>query len=192
MIKRTVHLAAPAIGDEEWYALKDVLESGWLTQGPKVAELERRFAKRHGVGHAVAVSSCTAGLHVALVALGIGPGDEVIVPAFTWVATANAVLQCGAKPVFVDIDCQTFNLDPARIAAKLSPQTKAIVPVHLFGLCADIDAVRASVPSHVRIVEDAACAAGAAYRGRPAGDSGTSRCFRFIPASRSRRAKAGC
>ena len=125
-----------------------------------------------------------------LAALGIGPGDEVIVPAFTWVATANVVLYCGATPVLADVDRDTYNIDPADVARKLTPRTRAVIAVHLFGLCADMDALRAVLPAHVAIIEDAACAAGAAIAAcRPAA-SASRRRSRFIRASRSRRARA--
>lgn len=179
--KRHIQIASPCTGDEEWEATRDAFTSGWLTQGPRVAEFERSFAERHQVEHALAVTSCTTGLHLALAALGIGPGDEVIVPAFTWIATANVVLYCGATPVFVDVSPETFNLDPRLVAQKVTEKTKAVIPVHLFGLCADIDAIRAAVPGHVVIVEDAACAAGASYRGRPAGSLGDVAVFSFHP-----------
>ncbi|MDY7109708.1 MAG: DegT/DnrJ/EryC1/StrS family aminotransferase [Planctomycetota bacterium] len=175
-----IPIARPVTGEEEWKALRDVLESGWLAQGPRVAAFERLFAERHGVRHAVAVHSCTAGLHLALVALGIGEGDEVIVPAFTWIATANAVVYCGATPVFADIDRQTYNIDPAGLADLRTPRTRAVIPVHLFGLCADVDAVAEALPG-VPIVEDAACAAGATSRGRPAGGLGEIAAFSFHP-----------
>lgn len=168
------------MGDDEWNAVRGPIESGWITQGPKVLEFERAFADRHGVSHAVAVSNCTTGLHLALLALGVGAGDEVIVPAFTWVSTANAVVYCGAKPVFVDIDA-SFNIDPAKIAAAVTSRTKALVAVHLFGLCADMDALRANLPGHVKIIEDAACAAGASYRGQSAGTLASIAAFSFHP-----------
>jgi perosamine synthetase len=180
-LSRQVALSVPATGEEEWLAVRETLESGWLTQGPKVGAFERAFAERHAVPYARAVSSATTGLHLALLALGCGPGDEVVVPAFTWVATANAVLYCGATPVFVDVDPATFNLDPEKLAACLSPRTKAVVAVHLFGLCADVDAIRARLPAHVALVEDAACAAGADYAGRPAGSLGEFAVFSFHP-----------
>lgn len=181
MKKRNVAIALPVTGEEEWLAVKEPIMSGWLTQGPKVAEFERQFALHHQVKHALAVSSCTTGLHLALLALGIGPGDEVLVPAFTWIATANVVLYCGATPVFVDIDKSTYNIDPALVAEKVSARTKAVIVVHLFGLCADVDAIRAAIPEHVRIVEDAACAAGARYKDKWAGSLGDIAVFSFHP-----------
>ncbi|MCZ6913321.1 MAG: DegT/DnrJ/EryC1/StrS family aminotransferase, partial [Rickettsia endosymbiont of Ixodes persulcatus] len=136
---------------------------------------------RHEVEYALATTSCTTGLHLALMALGIGPGDEVIIPAFSWVATANVVLYCGAKPVFCDVDTETFNIKLEDIPNKLTEKTKAIIPVHLFGLCADIDAIRNMLPSQVKIIEDAACAAGATYKGRSAGSLGDMAAFSFHP-----------
>ncbi len=179
--KRNIYIALPSTGEDEWLATRGPIESGWLTQGPKVAEFEKIFAEKHQVKHAIAVTSCTTGLHLALVALGIGPGDEVIVPSFTWVATANVVLYCGATPVFCDVDPATNNLNIEDACRRVTDKTKAIIPVHLFGLCADIDALRARLPKRVAIVEDAACAAGAAYKGRPAGGLGDLACFSFHP-----------
>ena len=181
MTTRRIQIAAPSTGEEEWLALREPLETGWLTQGPKVQAFERAFAERHGVAHALATTSCTTALHLALAALGVGPGDEVMVPAFTWVATANVVLYCGATPVFVDVLPDTYNIDPVAAAAAVTSRTKAIIPVHIFGLCADIDDLRSALPKAVAIVEDAACAAGAAYRDRPAGGLGTVGCFSFHP-----------
>ena len=161
--------------------MREPLQSGWLTQGPKVAAFEATFAERHAVPHALATTSCTTALHLALAALEVGPGDEVIVPAFTWVATANVVVYQGATPVFVDVDPQTYNIDPAQLAAAVTERTRAVLPVHLFGLCADMDAVRAAVPDGVAVVEDAACAAGGALHGRPAGGLGAVAAFSFHP-----------
>lgn len=179
--RRNIQISLPATGDEEWQAAREPLQTGWLTQGPKVAAFEKAFAGRHGVRHALATTSCTTALHLALAALDIGPGDEVIVPAFTWVATANVVLYCGATPVLADVDRATFNIDVADVERKLTPRTRALIPVHLFGLCADMDALRAVVPADVAIVEDAACAAGGSYKGRPAGSLGTCAAFSFHP-----------
>lgn len=180
MEKRNIPISIPSMGVEEWEALKGPIESGWITQGPNVKEFEEMFAARHKVKHALAVSNCTTALHLALVALGIKEGDEVLVPAFTWVSTANAVVYCNATPVFVDIDPVTFNIDVTKIADKISPRTKAIIPVHLFGLCADIDYIKENFPQ-LKIVEDGACAAGAAYHGKPAGGLGDIGCFSFHP-----------
>lgn len=179
--KRRVQIALPSMGDEEWKSVREPLTSGWLTQGPKVAAFERAFAERHQAKHALATTSCTTALHLALAALDVGPGDEVIVPSFTWVATANAVLYCGATPVLCDVIRNTNNIDPESLAAKLSSRTKAVIPVHLFGLCADMDAIRAVVPAGVKIIEDAACAAGASYKGVSAGILGDAACFSFHP-----------
>jgi dTDP-4-amino-4,6-dideoxygalactose transaminase len=180
-VTRQIPIAAPSLGDEEWQALREPLESGWLTQGPKVAAFEEAFATRHGVSHALAVTSCTTGLHLLVSACDIGPGDEVIVPAFTWVATANVVLQSGATPVFADVDPITYNIDPAEVGAKLTDRTRAVIAVHLFGLCADMDALRSVLPDDVLLLEDAACAAGATYHGRSAGSIGRGAAFSFHP-----------
>jgi len=179
--KRNIAIALPVTGEEEWQAVKEPILSGWLTQGPKVSEFEKNFALHHKVDYALAVTSCTTGLHLALAAIGVGVDDEVIVPAFTWIATANVVLYCGAKPIFVDIEEHTFNINPELIAEKITEKTKAVIPVHLFGLCADIDAVRAVVPKHIKIIEDAACAAGSNYKGRWAGNLGDVASFSFHP-----------
>jgi perosamine synthetase len=181
MKKRQIHIALPKTGEEEWLATRECFETGWLTQGPKVHEFERAFAKRHGARHAIATTSCTTGLHLVLAALGIGPGDEVIVPAFTWVATANVVRYCGATPVFVDIEKETFNLDPALIVDKVTDKTKAIIPVHLFGRPVDMDRVKEAIPEGVHIIEDAACGAGAVYKGRSVGTLGIAGVFSFHP-----------
>lgn len=179
--KRSIQISLPCTGAEEWHACREPLETGWLTQGPKVAAFEKGFAERHQVKHALATTSCTTALHLALAALGIGPGDEVIVPAFTWVATANAVLYCGATPVFADVRRDTYNIDPEDVVRRLTPHTKAVIPVHLFGLTADMNALRSVLPTGVRIVEDAACASGAAYKGVPAGGLGDFAAFSFHP-----------
>lgn len=180
LTKRTIQISQPSMGQEEWEALREPIFSGWLTQGPKVNELQKLFGARHQVKHTIAVSNCTTALHLALLAVGVQPGDEVIVPAFTWVSTANSVLYCNAVPVFVDVDPLTFNMDIGKIKDKITSRTKAIIPVHLFGLCADVDAIRQEFPQ-LMIVEDAACAAGSALRGRPAGSLGHIGCFSLHP-----------
>ena len=177
---RKIAISIPSTGEEEWNACREPLISGWLTQGPNVAQFEQAFASRHSVKHALAATSCTTALHLILISMNIGPGDEVILPAFTWVATANVVLYCGATPVLVDIDRKTFNLDPLQLASKITPKTRAIIAVHLFGLCADIDAIREVAPG-IPIIEDAACAAGSSYHGRPAGTLGLAAAFSFHP-----------
>lgn len=181
MTHRRVEIAAPSVGEEEWLALREPLESGWLTQGPKVAEFEQAFAERHAVPHALATTSCTTALHLGLAAAGIGPGDEVIVPSFTWVATANAVLYCGAVPVLADVDPETFNIDPKSVAEHVTDRTRAVIPVHLFGLCVDVQALADAIPESVLIVEDAACAAGASCRDSAAGGLGAVGAFSFHP-----------
>jgi len=180
-MKRSIQISLPSTGEEEWQACREPLMSGWLTQGPKVAAFEKAFAEHHRVKHALATSNCTTGLHLILAAMGIGPGDEVIVPAFTWVATANVVLYCGATPVFADVDRATNNIDPVDLARRVTSKTRAVIVVHLFGLCADMDAIRAVLPSHVKIIEDAACAAGASYKGKMAGGLGDAAAFSFHP-----------
>jgi len=174
--------------EREWQALKEPLESGWLTQGPKVAAFEDAFAKRHSVKYAKAVSNCTTALHLALLAVGVKPGDVVVVPSFTWVSTANAVEYCGATPLFCDIDPATYNLDPVSTEKVIKESlnkgfpVKAIIPVHLFGLCADMDAVLELARKYeMAVVEDAACASGSSYKGRPAGSMGDVGCFSFHP-----------
>jgi perosamine synthetase len=177
-----IPITKPCFGPEEFEAIRRPLESGWLVQGPYVAEFERKFAAFTETRHAIASSSCTTALHLAVVALDLKPGDEVIVPAFTWVATPNAVEYAGATPVFCDIDLATFNIDVGQIESIVSPRTVGIVPVHLFGLCADLRPILQLAQTHgLWVVEDAACALGARYQGRPAGTFGHLGCFSFHP-----------
>lgn len=180
LIKRNIPISLPVTGEDEWIATKEPLMNGWLTSGPKVREFEQLFAERHQVKHAFAVTSATTALHLALVALDIKPGDEVIVPAFTWVSTANVVIYCGATVVFADVDPITFNIDPVDLKKRITGKTKAIIAVHLFGLCANMDAIKA-IAGDIPIVEDGACAAGAAYKNISAGALGTIGCFSFHP-----------
>lgn len=182
----SILIAQPVLGDEEYEALRKPLETGWVTQGPLVASFEQTFASYHGLDHALATTSCTTAMHLALSGLGVGPGDEIIVPAFTWVATPNVCHHVGAKPVFVDVEPGSYNIDPSRIAEAVTDRTRAIIPVHLFGLCADMDAIRAVLPDGIAILEDAACAAGARYLGRNgteryAGCLGDAGAFSFHP-----------
>jgi len=163
----------PSLGEEEVEAVSDVIRSRWIGQGPKCAEFEQRFAELTGAAHAVSVSSCTAGMHLALTALGIGPGDEVITTSLTFVATLNAILHTGASVVLADVDPVTLDLDPRLAAEKITPQTKAIMPVHFGGHPCDLDAFRSLAGEHgLAIVEDAAHAVGAAYGGEPIGAHG--------------------
>jgi dTDP-4-amino-4,6-dideoxygalactose transaminase len=174
--RRTAFLGfqPPAVGDEEVAAVADAIRTGWLTTGPRAEELERRFAEYVGARHALAVSSGTAAMHLALVALGVGPGDEVITTPLTWPATANVVVHTGATPVFADVRDSDLNIDPERVAELVSPRTKAIMPVHLYGQPADLDPLWAlGLP----VVEDAAHAAESEYRGRKIGGLSAATCF---------------
>jgi dTDP-4-amino-4,6-dideoxygalactose transaminase len=164
----------PAIGPEEIAAVTETLTSGWLTSGPRAAELERRVAELTGARQAVALSSGTAALHLALAGLGLGPGDEVITTPITWPATANVAVHVGARPVFVDVREEDLNIDPALAAAALTPRTKAILPVDLAGQPADLDPLLALGPP---VVEDAAHAIEAEYRGRRVGSIAHATCF---------------
>jgi dTDP-4-amino-4,6-dideoxygalactose transaminase len=164
----------PAIGPEEVAAVTETLASGWLTSGPRAAELERRLAGLTGARHAIALSSGTAAMHLALVGLGIGPGDEVITSPITWPATANVIVHAGARPVFVDVRDEDLNIDPAQVAKALTSRTKAILPVDLAGQPSDLDPLLAlGLP----VVEDAAHAIEAEYRGRAIGSIATATCF---------------
>ncbi len=169
-----IPISKPFIGDEEKAAVMAVLDSGMLAQGPRVAEFERRFAALCEVKHAVATSSGTTALHLALLANDIGPGDEVITTPFTFIASVNTILFVGAKPVFVDIDPKTFNINPALIEAAITPRTKAIMPVHLYGYMCDMAAIERIAANHdMVIIEDACQAVGATFQGRKAGSIGT-------------------
>ncbi len=177
-----MRLNVPLIDETELRAVGEVLASGFLTQGARTAQFESEIAAITGTAHAQAVSSATTGLHLALVALDVRPGDEVVIPGFSFPATANAVIQQGAVPVFVDIRRDTFNLDPALLEAALTERTRVIMPVHAFGLCADMDPILEVAGRYeLPVVEDAACALGGRYQGRPAGSLGTAGVFSFHP-----------
>lgn len=177
-----IPITKPFFGEEELRAVQLPLESGWVVQGPYVEMFETKFAGYLGSAHAVATSSCTTALQVAVAALGLEPGDEVIVPAFTWISTANVVEAVGAKPVFCDVDLSTFNIDVEAIEPLITARTVGLLPVHLFGLAAAIDAVVASARKHgLWVVEDCACSLGGWYRGRHTGTFGEMGCFSFHP-----------
>jgi len=181
MQTKTIPIAAPSLGPEEIESAIRVLCSGQLAQGAAVADFERRFAAYTGTKHAVAVNSGTAALHVALLAAGIGPGDEVITTPFTFVATANAILYCGARPVFADIEPDTFNISPEEIRRKITSKTRAVVVVHLYGQpCAMDESTALCRDAHLTLIEDACQAHGAEYRAKKVGAFGIG-CFSFYP-----------
>ncbi|MEM5794331.1 MAG: DegT/DnrJ/EryC1/StrS family aminotransferase [Candidatus Aenigmatarchaeota archaeon] len=177
-----INIASPSIGKEEVIAVEKVLKSGMLAQGQNVKTFEERIAEYTGVNYAIATSSGTTALHTALIAIGIRPGDEVITTPFTFIATANSILYCGAKPVFVDVDERTFNIDPTKIEEKITEKTKAILPVHLFGQPADIESLLEICESHnLLLIEDAAQAIGAEFKGKKVGSFGVCGIFSFYP-----------
>lgn len=177
-----IPITIPYLGEEEAQAAAEVIRSGWVTQGPKVAEFERLVAEYCETEHAVAVSSCTTALHLSLLALGVGPGDEVICPSMSFIATANSIRHAGATPVFAEVDPRTYNLDPDDVERRITPRTKAIMVVHQIGLPADMDRFNALGRKHgVKILEDAACAIGSRYKGRPIGGHSEMACFSFHP-----------
>lgn len=181
-MEANIPIARTSLTDEEVQSVLEPLRSGWLVQGPKTREFEEKWSAFTGAEHSIAVTSCTTALHLSLAALGFGPGDEAIVPAFTWISTANVVEHLGGTVVFCDIDLDTFNIDPAKIEAKITAKTKAILPVHLFGLAADMDAINAIARQHkLWVVEDAACGFGSHFRGQHVGIQGDTGCFSFHP-----------
>jgi dTDP-4-amino-4,6-dideoxygalactose transaminase len=182
-----IPIARPVMGAPEAEAAKRAILSGWITQGPEVAAFEQEFAAAVGAPHACAVSSCTTALHMALVACGVGQGDEVVTVSHSFIATANAIRYCGAMPVFVDVDLDTFNMEPSQLGAAIGPRTKAILAVHQLGMPCDLAAItKIARDHHLPVVEDAACAIGSQIRwsdawepiGRPHGDVA---CFSFHP-----------
>jgi perosamine synthetase len=180
--KMTVPIARTNLTEDEIEGVLGPLRSGWLVQGPKVQEFEEKWSTFTGSRHSIAVTSCTTALHLSLAALGFGPDDEAIVPAFTWISTANVVEHLGGRVVFCDIDLNTFNLDINDAARKITSRTKAILPVHLFGLSADIAPLIELARKHnLWVVEDAACGFGSTYRGQYVGTFGDTGCFSFHP-----------
>jgi perosamine synthetase len=182
-VKQSIPIARPYVDQEEEQAVIQSLRSGWLSQGPRVAEFEKQFAQFVGAKHAIAVSSCTTALHLAFIGAGIGSGDEVLCPSLSFIATANSIRYVGAEPVFVDIDPVTFNLDPNKLEASITPRTKAILAVHQIGLPAVMDEINEIARRrNLLVVEDAACAIGSVYKGRRIGaPHAWMACFSFHP-----------
>jgi len=177
-----IPIAKPQIGDEEKQAVAEVLSSGIIAQGPVVAEFESEFSKYCGTNYGVAASSGTTALHLALLACGVKPGDEVITTPFTFIATANSILYCGAKPVFADIDPATFNICPEKIESQITDKTKAVLVVHLYGQSCEMDSIsRICKDNDLKLVEDACQAHGAEYRGKRVGGLGDCAVFSFYP-----------
>lgn len=180
--ERFIPAARPLIGEEERAAVDRVLQSGMMAQGPEVAAFENEFSSIVANRQCIAVNSGTSGLHMALIAAGIKQGDEVIVPSFTFAATANTVVLTGATPVFVDINPKTFNIDPVAIEAAITPRTRAILPVHLYGQPAAMNEIMAIAERHsLLVIEDAAQAHMASLSGTPVGSFGTAGVFSFYP-----------
>lgn len=182
-VKQSIPIARPFVGQEEEQAVLQVLRSGWLSQGPRVAEFEKQFAQYVGAQHAIAVSSCTTALHLAFIGAGIGPGHEVLCPSLSFIATANSIRYVGAEPVFVDIDPLTYNLDPDKMEAAITPRTRAILAVHQMGLPAAMDEINEIARRrNLLVIEDAACAIGSVYqRKRIGAPHAWMACFSFHP-----------
>lgn len=177
-----IPITKPCFDNEELKCLKECLESGWVTQGPMTEKFEKLFKKEHDSNFAVSVSSCTAALHLAMLALGISAGDEVIVPAYTWITSASCVEYVGAYVRFVDVEKETMNIDPSKIEAAITPKTKAIIAVHLFGCPAKMDEIMGIARKYnLYVIEDCACAIGTTYKGKKVGTIGDIGCFSFHP-----------
>ena len=167
-VRTPIPVARPALGEREVEAARRAILSGWVSQGPEVAAFEREFAAVVGAPYACAVSSCTTALHLALVALGVGPGDEVVTVSHSFIATANAIRYCGATPVFVDVELETFNMDVSQLEAALGPRTRAILAVHQLGMPCDLQAITSIARRHtLPVIEDAACAIGSDITATP-------------------------
>ena len=177
-----IPIAKTYLNEDEINSVLEPLKSGWLVQGPKVKEFENEWSKFTGAKHSIAVTSCTSALHLSLIALGFKPGDEAIVPAFTWISTANVVEQLQGKVIFADIELNNFNIDIKKLESYITPKTKVILPVHLFGMSADIKRIKAiAIKYNIAIIEDAACGFGATYEGKHVGTFGDTGCFSFHP-----------
>ncbi|MDP4131484.1 MAG: DegT/DnrJ/EryC1/StrS family aminotransferase [Bacteroidota bacterium] len=177
-----IPIAKPYLTKKEAKAAYDTILSGWITQGPRVAEFEEKFAAYTGAKYAVAVSNCTTALHLSMIVAGVGPGDEVICPSMSYIATANSIKYVGAKPVFAEINPANYNLDLKDVAQKITGKTKAILLVHQIGMPADIDAFKElAAKHHLKLIEDAACAAGSSYKGAKIGSHSELVCFSFHP-----------
>nr|HPG31810.1 DegT/DnrJ/EryC1/StrS family aminotransferase [bacterium] len=180
--KKVISLCKPEFSSKALEYLKEALDSGWVTQGPKTKLFEEKLGDYLNNKNCIAVSNCTTALFLSLFVNNIGRGDEVIVPSFTFIATANAVKHTGAKPVFCDIDINTYNIDPEKIEKLITSKTKAIIPVHQMGLPADMDKINVVAKKHnLFVIEDAACAIGSEYNGKKIGDSKNICCFSFHP-----------
>ena len=177
-----VPIARTSLTEDEINSVLEPLRSGWLVQGPQVKSFEEKWCAFTGAPHSLAVTSCTTGMHLAVAALNLGPGDEVIVPAFTWISTANVIEHQGATPIFCDIDLETFNIDVTQIEGLITERTVGILPVHLFGLAADMDPIMAIAKKHgLWVIEDSACGFGATYGGQHVGHFGNAGAFSFHP-----------